>query len=244
MKSLGNFQDLAVHYGNARQGFDARVFEQVGLAVGGFRGIHALDMGCGTGISTRGLVLGGAHVTGCDPSSAMLDEARQSGDGVEYILAKADALPFDADVFDLVTAFSAFHWFSDDASVAEILRVLKKNAVFAVVNKNDVSGIRKDVVRFFKKYITEPTGKEVYVPEDIVTRHFTSVSVHVFHSEETFGLEDGIEYLRSIALWNLVPKSEQEIVLDAVRAYFTQQYDQNGMLRRDIDTVVIVGRKL
>ena len=170
----------------------------------------------------------------------MLYEARQHKDDITYTVAPADALPFPDGAFDLATAFSAFHWFSDDASVNEIKRILKQNGVFAVVNKNDTSGIRNDVVQFFTPYIDTPTGKEGYDPTVVLASHFATVDEMSFPSEELFGLEDGIEYLQSIALWNFVPEAEKPHVLETIRNHFVAEHRREGVLKRHIETKLVL----
>jgi SAM-dependent methyltransferase len=84
---------------------------------------RALDVGCGTGLSSLSLARIGRRVVGADVALAMIAQAETIA-GVEFVVATAEALPFDSRAFDLVTSFSAFHWFDQDAFLAEAHRVL------------------------------------------------------------------------------------------------------------------------
>jgi SAM-dependent methyltransferase len=84
----------------------------------------ALDVGCGTGLSTRPLSKLARTVVGLDPSGCMLGEAAKAG-GALYVQGRAEALPFGDAEFELVTIGCAFHWCETQAFLAEAARVLR-----------------------------------------------------------------------------------------------------------------------
>jgi ubiquinone/menaquinone biosynthesis C-methylase UbiE len=91
---------------------------------------RALDVGCGTGLSTRPLNSLASIVVGIDGSEAMLRE-RLRGDSEHYVRAVAERLPFRDAAFDLATIASAIHWL-DPESIEEIGRVLAPRASVAI----------------------------------------------------------------------------------------------------------------
>jgi SAM-dependent methyltransferase len=91
---------------------------------------RALDMGCGTGLSTKPLISWARVVVGVDVSEEML-RARAGEDDANYVRARTERLPFPKDAFDLATAASAIRWFGSEA-IDEIGRVLKSKAWFVV----------------------------------------------------------------------------------------------------------------
>ena len=82
---------------------------------------RALDLGCGTGLSTGALRGFASIVVGVDASNDML--ATRTEHTALYVLAAAERLPFVDRSFDLVTVASAIHWFKPEA-IAEVARVL------------------------------------------------------------------------------------------------------------------------
>jgi demethylmenaquinone methyltransferase/2-methoxy-6-polyprenyl-1,4-benzoquinol methylase len=78
---------------------------------------HALDLCCGTGAVRRALAesaLAGTVIVGLDFSRGMLSRgvvaARQAGlTGIRWVQADASALPFKANVFDVVTCAYALY---------------------------------------------------------------------------------------------------------------------------------------
>jgi ubiquinone/menaquinone biosynthesis C-methylase UbiE len=87
----------------------------------------ALDVACGTGLSTKALLEIATHVYGTDISPEMLKHAWQS-DKINYALAPAEQQPFGDNFFDLITVSSGVHWFDIDRFLTEAHRVLKSKA--------------------------------------------------------------------------------------------------------------------
>jgi len=88
---------------------------------------QALDIACGTGLSTKALLDIADEVYGTDISRAMLDQAH-APDRIKYSLAPAEQQPFPDHFFDLITVSSGVHWFDIDRFLAEARRLLKSRA--------------------------------------------------------------------------------------------------------------------
>lgn len=103
---------------------DMVVPDLVGL-VGAAPGKAALDLCCGHGNVSLGLVKAGATVTGLDFSAAMLDLARAAVPDAEFRQGDAMALEFEDAVFDAVTIGFGIPHVPDPVKVlAEARRVL------------------------------------------------------------------------------------------------------------------------
>jgi SAM-dependent methyltransferase len=84
----------------------------------------ALDVACGTGLSTRALAALGIPAVGLDPVPAMVARAR-ADTGLPFVVGAAEALPVSSRAVDLVTVSSGVHWFDQDRFAAEAARVLR-----------------------------------------------------------------------------------------------------------------------
>jgi len=84
----------------------------------------ALDIACGTGLSTQALLQIATNVYGTDISQAMLNLAPKIG-GIKYTIAPAEEQPFQDCSFDLITVSSGTHWFDIDKFLVEACRLLK-----------------------------------------------------------------------------------------------------------------------
>jgi SAM-dependent methyltransferase len=89
-----------------------------------------VDVGCGTGLSTRAWSGIAERAIGVEPNRAMLDEAAPA-DGVEYVEAYAQKTGLDDGCADIVTCSQALHWMEPEPVFAEIGRVLRPGGIFA-----------------------------------------------------------------------------------------------------------------
>jgi SAM-dependent methyltransferase len=83
----------------------------------------ALDVGCGTGLSTRPLTEVAELVVGLDPSVAMLEQA-DDHPRVAYCAGVAEAAPFADGSAELIGVGLALHWFERAAFLSEASRLL------------------------------------------------------------------------------------------------------------------------
>ncbi len=95
-------------------------------------GALAVDLGCGTGISSRAFAARGLRVVGVDPNGTMLAEARAAGGGPEYREGEASATGLPDGCADLALAAQAFHWFDVGPTLAEVRRILRPGGRLAV----------------------------------------------------------------------------------------------------------------
>jgi SAM-dependent methyltransferase len=181
MKIAFDFGRASGDYGRHRQGFPEAFFARLAtLGIGG-AGRRALDLGTGTGTVARGLALGGASVTGLDPSLNMLSEGRrldgEAGVHVSRVVARAEAPPFRDRAFDVVTAGQCWHWFDRARAAAEARRVL-------------VPGGRLVVAHF--DWIPLP-GNVVDATETLVHRHNAAWTFRGGHGIYPVWLRDAAE---------------------------------------------------
>ncbi|ETK35407.1 class I SAM-dependent methyltransferase [Microbispora sp. ATCC PTA-5024] len=93
-------------------------------------GARVVDVGAGTGISTRGMLDRGARVLAVDRAARMLSVLRaRTSCGV--LLSDGNELPFRDGVADLVTYAQSWHWLDPALSVAEAVRVLRRGGAVA-----------------------------------------------------------------------------------------------------------------
>lgn len=129
MTGLNPFQSrVAEQYASGRPYYHPVIIERIAEYLQlNARVAHAVDVGCGTGLSSFALVAIAQQVTGFDASAEMLAYAL-AHPRVEYRVAPAEDLPLQAASCDLMTLASAFHWLDRDAFLAEALRVLRPDA--------------------------------------------------------------------------------------------------------------------
>ncbi|HVB09036.1 MAG TPA: class I SAM-dependent methyltransferase [Bacillota bacterium] len=105
------------------------------------RGQRVLDVGCGTGAQlTEGGLLETVgpegHVTGLDPAVGMLERARRKVQGdlagqVDFVIGKAERLPFPDGSFDAVLDVQVLHLTDLPQAAAEMARVARPGGIVA-----------------------------------------------------------------------------------------------------------------
>lgn len=89
-----------------------------------------VDLGCGTGLSTRGWSGIAERVIGVEPNPAML-AAAVVAEGVEYREAYAQDTGLTAASADIVTSSQSLHWMDPEPTFAEAARILRPGGVLA-----------------------------------------------------------------------------------------------------------------
>ncbi|TDD59464.1 class I SAM-dependent methyltransferase [Kribbella antibiotica] len=126
-----HYDSFAAEYAAANETslFNAYYNRPAVLALAGdVAGRTILDVGCGSGSLTEGLLAGGASVTGCEASPAMAAIARERlGEQVTIDSADlAQKLPYADAQFDDVIVSLVLHYFEDwTGPLAELRRILK-----------------------------------------------------------------------------------------------------------------------
>lgn len=241
------FGESAAVYQTARQAYPQAVFDYIQTQLSETNKKSLLDLGCGTGIATRALQqLGFSKITGCDVDADMLIEARQHGDTtIEYHCSPAHHLPFSPEAFDVITSFGAFHWFCDTASVTEIKRILKSSGIFFIINKNDVSNFRREVIDIAARYtvLKQAHQKADYFPNAILTQHhFKDVQKTSFQVSEKYDLVQLAALVQSMQFWSHIEPEIKPELLKALHDHFEKQL-HNGYYERFISVDLVWGIK-
>jgi SAM-dependent methyltransferase len=139
--SARQFGDNAANYLHSPVHARGADLERLQALSGRLRPQQALDLGCGAGHAAFALARGGAtSVIAYDPSGPMLAAVGREAvvRGHAQIATRqgaADQLPFEDASMDLVvTRYSAHHWPSVPAALAEIARVLRAGGTLVVID--------------------------------------------------------------------------------------------------------------
>jgi SAM-dependent methyltransferase len=94
-----------------------------------------VDLGSGSGLSSRWAARWAASVVGIEPNDDMRAVAEsQHSDGVTYRRGVSDATGLADAVADVVVAVQAFHWMEPASTLAEVSRILRPGGVLAVAD--------------------------------------------------------------------------------------------------------------
>lgn len=220
-----NFFDsrtAAERFARGRPFFHPLVIDRIREILSLNKPVHsALDIGCGTGLSSLALKPIAHRVAAMDLSARMISYAKKET-GVSYLVASGELLPFGKDEFDLITISQVFHWLDRRRFFAEVEHVLKDSG-WLVVYDNYLSDEMTDNPRysswfrdvFLKKYPTPPRNWPAFDPGDMVQDGFFVASSEVIKNTIPFTLNGFIDFL--LTLTNVIAAVEggRESVTDA-----------------------------
>ena len=114
-----------------------------------------VDLGCGTGISTRVWATTAAKVVGVEPNPAMISQARRVGEAanVRYEEGFASEIDVADGAAEVVTCAQAFHWMEPAPVLAEVARVLRRGGVFAAYDYDVPPAVKPDVDQAFEAHL-------------------------------------------------------------------------------------------
>lgn len=92
-----------------------------------------VDLGCGTGLSTRYWADKAQRVCGIDPTVDMLRQARLAThqDNVSFCLGVSHETGLPSGCADIVTCSQSFHWMEPSSTLSEVRRILRPGGVFS-----------------------------------------------------------------------------------------------------------------
>jgi len=175
---------------------------------------RALDVGCGTGMSTIALKIFAVSVTGVDISDEMLKFAPRE-EGIEYLNASAEDLSiFSDNSFDIITTSLAFHWFDQKRFLSEAYRLLKKDG-WLIPYTNGFYGIMKGNENYEKwnsnsyaaRYPSPPRNTTSLTAELGLDFGFSDYDMEKFQNEVNFTPEELSGYLTTQS--NIISAVEQ-----------------------------------
>ncbi len=203
---MGHFShaDAAERYARGRPRFHALVVRKISVFLGLREPIRAaLDVACGTGLSSVVLREIAARVVGTDSSAEMLARAPRVG-GVEYVEASAENLPFADGSFDLLTVSSAFHWFDRTRFLSEARRVLRPEGCLVVYDNAFRGEMRGEPVfrmwfreRYLVRYPSLPRDRRPFGDEDARRHGFRFVGREDYENDVRFSVEELARYLET-----------------------------------------------
>jgi len=121
------------------------------------RPVLVVDLGCGTGLSTRAWAGRAREVIGVEANAAMVKAARErtSEWTVRYVEGFSSDTGLPDECADIATCSQSFHWMEPDPTLAEVARILRPGGVFAAYDYDVPLVIHPDVDEAFGRYLSE-----------------------------------------------------------------------------------------
>src|SRR5207253_2179038 len=140
---LNRFTGLADLYARSRPDYPTVAIDFILQHCGLGAGALVVDIGSGTGISSRLFAARGLRVIGIEPNADMRRQADAEPEHRSLIVyqdGKAEATGLPDGSADAVLAAQAFHWFAAEDALREFRRVLRPGGwVIVMANERDES---------------------------------------------------------------------------------------------------------
>ena len=131
------FDEIAAEYDRSRPTYPDELVDEACQIAGTGSGDHVLEVGCGSGQLTRGLVARSLHVTAIEPGRSLIALARQNLEGageVDFVNARFEDALLPRAQFQAVFSASAFHWVDPKVSWQRAADVLVPSGTLALVS--------------------------------------------------------------------------------------------------------------
>jgi SAM-dependent methyltransferase len=133
----GVFDEIAEDYDRHRPSYPDRLIDRACEAAGIGAGAAVLEIGCGTGQLTRGLLARGLGVTAVEPGRQLIQRARDQLVGLgdaRFINLRLEDAVLPRSHYSAVFSASAIHWVDPDVSWRRVADVLVDGGSVALVS--------------------------------------------------------------------------------------------------------------
>ena len=208
---------FAEHYDAYRPAPPAVLLDTLTRYVAGPPLRRVVDLGSGTGLSTRAWADRAGEVIGVEANPAMraIAGARTAQTNVRYVEAFAAETGLPAGSADLVTCSQSFHWMEREPVLAEAARILRPGGVFAAYDYDMPPVVHPEVDRVFTEHLVlrrhfrdvhevsagwTRTPKVGHLDAIRESGHFAFARELVLHDEAEAGADDVVGLARSLGL--------------------------------------------
>ncbi|MCA9311698.1 MAG: class I SAM-dependent methyltransferase [Phycisphaerales bacterium] len=134
----GRFTERATVYAASRPSYPDDAIDRILAAHPGPSDV--VDIGAGTGISSRLIAQRGHRVIAVEPDDAMRERGCAAGGDIEWHRGRGEHTGLPDASADIVLCAQAFHWLDAAAATAEFRRILRRPGRIALMwNVHDVS---------------------------------------------------------------------------------------------------------
>jgi SAM-dependent methyltransferase len=251
MNPTGRFTGLADVYAKYRPTYPVEAIDFILRRCGLRAGSVLVEVGCGTGISSRLFAARGLQVIGVEPNAEMRTVAEAEAASAEhpgpiYRDGRAEATGFPPHSADAVLAAQAFHWFEPEPALREFHRILRPSS-WAILLWNERDQSDPFTAAYSAVIRTAPDTATVEMPRSraggplLHSTWFENAERAVFRNAQTLD-EEGLVGRAFSASYAPRGRAQAAEFASALRAVFAR-YQQQGKVVLQYETSVYLGQR-
>ncbi len=243
------FSQAAKNYDGTRPGYPAALLQALLNGFDRTKATLAVDVGAGTGISSRFLVEGGIRVIAVEPNDDMrLRGASTNVPGIQFVKGTAEATGLDSNTAYLVTAFQSFHWFEYESALEEFHRILRHQGRVALVwnVRDERDHFTRDFTKILSRYADPEIAEELRQKHDS-GRHLLRCPLFgkgqklCFPSKQTLDSEGLIARLSTVTYLPRSAPDYEDMVKEMAAAF--ARHTKSGVVELVYETVAFIGER-
>jgi ubiquinone/menaquinone biosynthesis C-methylase UbiE len=245
------FTGLAQIYASARPSYPEEAIQYIITTAGMIEGDLIIDVGAGTGISSRLFAERGFNVEALEPNEDMRRNAELAGTvygaaQITYRDGTGENTGLEASSQKLVVSAQAFHWFRAEPALAEFLRVLKAGGWLALFwnERDERDALTKeygDAIRLAPETGNVESQRFIAGKPLLEDRSYVNTHKMAFPNEQELDLAGFIGRAFSASYTPKEGPLSEEIRKRLTDAF--HRYQQNGKVLMKYETSVYMGRK-
>ncbi len=165
-----SFDDYAGDYNSVRPGYPAQLFRDIQNHCEVGKDSKLLEIGAGSGIATMELAKLGGSVVGIEPGANLAKIAKERTktlDNVKIVETMFESFPAQ-DKFDVILAFTAFHWIDGAVKYQKVEELLKNEGYLVLIWNSffqSESSVATEVNEAYREFLPEIYEKGLQTTE-------------------------------------------------------------------------------
>ena len=246
MKSITRFSNRVSNYAKYRPGYPASIIRILENEIGFEPQKDIADIGSGTGLLSK-LFLGNDNlVYGVEPN----DEMRMAGevllkDFINFVSIKgtAENTTLADESVDMITSGQAFHWFNNDKTKKEFIRILKPDGYVVLVWNERLKEASPFMKGYEKILIKYGTDFQVVKHENLGNKDFNKFYVvknFKIASFENFQIFDFTGLKGRLLSSSYLPPENKNMLGDLKKLF--DKFNDAGKIKFEYETKVYYGK--